>query len=134
MRREPRMPVGPQPSGEWHTKVHPFFIEMMEQFKQIEPLGRSPWRKDREKAQQWARSPHTDLRKKAGEVGEQFRREGVVLHDFAGKVLDLDLEDPATVKEPADEQFMLSWLSWYKYGKTWKELHHERTTGKWRAS
>jgi hypothetical protein len=107
---------------------------MMEQFKQIEPLGRRPWRKDREKAQQWARSPHIDLRKKAGEVGEQFRRESVVLHDFAGKILDLDLEDPSTVKEPADEQFMLSWLSWFKYGKTWKELQHERTAGKWWAS
>jgi len=43
------------------------------------------------------------------------------------------LEDPA-VKDFSDEQFMLSWLSWYKYGKTWRQLQYERNAGKWWAS
>src|SRR5207245_1898461 len=133
MNRKPRMNRGPAPEAEWRKKVHPFFIEMMEQFKQIEPLGRSPWREDREKVQQWARNSEKEFRMKGSEVAEQFRRSGIVLHDFAGKILDLDLEGRA-VKEVSDEQFMLSWLSWYKFGKTWRQLEHERNAGKWRAS
>src|SRR5438477_10951613 len=134
MRRVPRMTGGPQPKGEWRKKVQPVFIEMMEQFKRNNPLSRSPLKEDRKKSQEWAKNAETEFRMKGREVGEQFRREGIVLHDFAGKILDLDLEDPSTVKEPADEQFMLSWLSWFKYGKTWKQLQHERTAGKWWAS
>src|SRR5947209_1737251 len=133
MRREPRMPVGPQPISEWRKKVHPVFVEIMMQLKQHEPLSRSHWRADREKAQVWAKEAEIEFRTKGREVGEQLRQAGVILHDFAGKILDLDLEDPA-VRELPDEQFMLSWLSWYKYGKTWKELQHERTAGKWWAS
>src|SRR6266576_3400227 len=133
MTRELRMPVGPQASGEWRKKVHPVFVELMEQLKQNEPLSRSPWREDREKAQTWAKKAEIEFRVKGREVGEQLRQAGVMLHDFAGKILDLDVQEPA-VKELPDEQFMLSWLSWYKYGKTWKELQHERTAGKWWAS
>jgi hypothetical protein len=84
---------------------------------------------DREKAQQWAKKAEQEFRVKGRDLGEQFRRTGVVPHDFAGKILDLDLQDPA-VKELPDEQFMLSWLSWYKYGKTWKQLQYERNAGK----
>src|SRR2546422_11692181 len=98
MTREPRMPVGPQAKGKWRNKVLPVFVEMMEQFKQNDPLSRSPWKKDREKAQEWAKNAEKEFRMKGREVGEQFRQAGIVLHDFAGKVLDLDLEHP-TVKE-----------------------------------
>src|SRR3989442_3930293 len=133
MKKEPQMPVGPQLRGEWRKKVHPVFVELMEQLKQNEPLSRSHWRADREKAQVWAKEAEIEFRTKGREVGEQLRQAGVILHDFAGKILDLDLEGPA-VRELPDEQFMLSWLSWYKYGKTWKELQHERTAGKWWAS
>ena len=75
------------------------------------------------------------MRKQAREVGEQFGRAGVVLqYDIATKILDLDLEDPSAVKELSDEQFMLSWLSWYKYAKTWQQLQYERNARKWWAS
>jgi hypothetical protein len=132
MTRDPRLKQGTKPGGEWRKKVHPYFVEMMEQYKQIEPLGRSRWKEDRDRAQQqWARSPHEELRKKAQEVGDEFRRSGKVLHDFAGKILDLD---PSTVQEPSDEQFMLCWLSWFKYGKTWRRLNSERNAGNWEAS
>ena len=135
MARKPRLSKGPRSESEWRTKVHPFFIGMMEQFKQFEPLSRSPWKADREKAQQWARNAQEDLRKQAREVGEQFGRAGVVLqYDIAAKILDLDLEDPSAVKELSDEQFMRSWLSWYKYAKTWQQLQYERNARKWWAS
>ena len=133
MSRVPRMTGGPQPKGEWRKKVHPAFVEMMEQFQQNVPLSRSSWREDREKAQEWAKNAEREFRMKGREIGEQFRRAGIVLHDFAGKILDLDLEGPA-VREVSDEQFMLSWLSWYKFGKTWRQLQHERNAGKWKAS
>ena len=106
---------------------------MMEQFKQNDPLSRSLWKKDRQKAQEWAKNAETEFRMKGREVGEQFRRAGIVLHDFARKILELDLEDPA-VKELSDEQFMLSWLSWYKFGKTWRQLQQARSAGNWKAS
>ena len=131
MTRKPRLQQGPKPAGEWREKVHVFFIKMMEQYKQIEPLGRSPWKEERERAQQWARGPHEELRKKTREVGDEFRRSGKVLHNIAGKVLDLD---DSAVQEPSDEQFMLCWLSWFKYGKTWRQLQNERNAGNWEAS
>jgi len=106
----------------------------MEQYRQIEQLSRSSSEADREKAQRWARNPPESWRKLARELGEQFRRDGIVQRNIAGKILDLDLEDESTIKEPSDEQFMLSWLSWYKYGKTWRQLQHERSRGNWQAS
>lgn len=127
------MPIGPESKDKWRKKVHPVFVEIMTQLKQNEPLSRSPWKEDREKAQAWARKAEQEFRVKGRELGEKLRDAGVVLHDFAGKILDLDLQEPA-VRELPDEQFMLSWLSWYKYGKTWKQLQHERNTGKWWAS
>ena len=134
MNREPRLSQVPKPDREWRKKVHPYFVELMEQYKQIEPLGRSPWKEDRDKAQQWARGPHEELGRKAREVGDEFCKSGKVLHDFASKILDLDWEDPSAVKEPSDEQFMRSWLSWFKYGKTWRQLQNERNAGNWEAS
>ncbi len=134
MPRKARMNTGPAPKGEWRKKVHPFFVQMMEQFKQIEPLSRSTSEEDRAKAQQWARDPHQDLRRQAREVGDEFRNAGVPWRDIGGKILDLDLQDPSAVKEPSDDQYMLSWLSWYKYGKTWRQLQHERSQGNWTAS
>ncbi len=73
------MTGGPQPKGEWRKKVHPAFIEMMEQFQKNEPLSRSPRKEDREKAQEWAKNAETTFRMKGREIGEQFRREGIVL-------------------------------------------------------
>jgi hypothetical protein len=98
MGREPRMPVGPPPIREWRKKFHPVFVEMMEQFKQNEPLSRSPGREDREKAQEWAKKAEQEFRVKGRELGDQFHRCGVILHDFAGKILDLDLEGPAVTR------------------------------------
>ena len=107
MRRVPRMTGGPQPKGEWRKKVQPVFIEMMEQFKRNNPLSRSPLKEDRKKSQEWAKNAETEFRMKGREVGEQFRREGIVLHDFAGKILDLDLEDPAVKNSPMNNSCFL---------------------------
>ncbi len=134
MNRKPRITQGPKWEGEWRKKVHPFFVEMMEQYKQNEPLSHSLGKEDREKAQQWARSAEQDFRRKARDVADEFLKSGKVMHDFASKILDLDWEDPSAIKEPSDEQFMLSWLSWFKYGKTWRQLRNERNAGSWGAS
>ena len=134
MERKPRLSRGPRDAEEWRKKVHPFFIGMMEQYKQFEQLSRSSSEADREKAQQWARNPPEYWHKQAREVGEQFRKNGVVQRNIVGKILDLDLQDESEIKQPSDEQFMLSWLSWYKYGKTWHQLQYERGGGDWKAS
>lgn len=106
----------------------------MSEFKQIEELSRSPSEEDRAKAQQWARNPHEEMRKRARELGEEFRHAGGVNTNIATKIFDLDLVEDSEVKEPSDDQFMISWLSWYKWGKTWRQLQHERSAGSWRAS
>ena len=106
----------------------------MSEFKRIEELSRSSLVEDRVKAQQWARDPHVEMRKRARELGEQFRRAGGVQRGIASKILDLDLVAEADVKEPSDDPFMLSWLSWYKFGKTWRQVLHERSAGSWKAS
>lgn len=134
MGRKPRLSTGPKDKEEWRKRVHPFFIRVMEQFKQIEPLSRSASEEDRAKAQQWARNPPQEWRKQARELGEQLRRDGIVQRNIAGKILDLDLLDESEVKEPSDEQYMLCWLSWFKYGKTWRQLQYERNCGDWAAS
>ena len=133
-RRRARTSKGPPPEGNWRKKVHPFFIRMMGYYREMEELTRSPWKEDHVKAQQMARNPPEDLQKEAGELGEQFRREGIAFRDIAGKIFDLDLEDPGTIPRLSDEHYMLSWLSWNKYGKTWRELQHERNKGNRKAS
>ena len=134
MSRRPRISQGPKPKGKWREKVHPFFSDMMHEYKQMERLGKSSSEEDRLKAQQWARGSHEEWRRRAREVGEEFRRTGKVQRNIAAKILDLDLVEDSEVKEPADDQFMLSWLSWFKYGKTWRQLQHERNGGSWKAS
>jgi hypothetical protein len=133
--REPRTSKKPPIEAKWRKKVHPFLIRLMEYSKHVEELGKSPSREDQGKAQQLARNLPEDLREQARAAADDLGEAGVVaLHDFAGKILDRDLEDPFASKEPPDEQFMLSWLSWYKFGKTWKQLLHERGTGSRKAS
>jgi len=132
--RKPRLKTQPKPEGEWRKKVHPFFIRVMERQKQVEELGRSPRPEDRERAQQLARNPPLEWRKEARELGEDLRRQGITQRNFVGKILDLDLQDESAVRAPTDEQHMLAWLSWYKYGKTWRQLQHERNQGSWKAS
>jgi hypothetical protein len=107
---------------------------MMRHYKEMERLYRSPSPDDRAKVQFMARNPPEDLCKEAEEAGEQFRRDGFVQRGIAGRILDLDLEAESAVREPSDEQFMLAWLSWYKYGKTWRQLLQERSRGSWAAS
>ena len=128
------MSQGPKREGEWRKKVHPFFVEMMEQYKQNEPLSHSPVKEDRDRAQQWARTAEQEFPRKANNVAEEFRSSGKVWYDIVSKILDLDWEDPSGFKHPSDEQFMLSWLSWFKYGKTWRQLQNERNAGSWAAS
>src|SRR5262249_54018962 len=47
---------------------------------------------------------------------------------------DLELADPAQRQQLTDDQFMHSWLSWFKFGKTWKQLQLERQAGSYKAS
>jgi len=138
VQREPRTSKELPREGEWRKKIHPFYVALMEYSKQMEVLRRSPLKEDHERAQGLARNPPEALREQARAAGDQLRDAGVVLHDFAGKILDLDLEDPSAIKkplrEPSDEQFMVSWLSWYKFGKTWRQLLQERNARSRQAS
>src|SRR5262245_9903071 len=118
--RKPRPRKEPGSEREWQQKVDPFFVSMMTEYKRVVPLGRSPFTLERAKGQEWARNAGDKaLREQAqlaiprlAQAGFRFK------YDIAAKVLDLELADPA--QQLTDDQFMLSWLSWFKFGKTWK--------------
>ena len=84
MRREPRMPDGPKVKDKWREELHPVFVEIMEQLKQNEPLSRSPWREDREKAQAWAKKAEIEFRTKGREVGDPIRNVAIIDAVIAG--------------------------------------------------
>lgn len=133
MPRRPRTSGGPSPSTGWQKKVHPFFVKTMSGYEEIEQLSKSPWKEDHVKAQQLVRNPPEELRKEARQLGEQLRKENPNFRKIVTKIFDLDLENTA-ISDISDEAYMLSWLSWNKYQKTWRQLQYERNTGNRTAS
>ncbi len=133
--RKPRLKKGSGTGQEWREKVDPLFVSMMMEYRENVPLGRSPFTSDRQKGQEWARNTgDASLRELAQKAVPRLRETGFHFkYDIAAKVLDLELADPAQMQHLTDDQFMHSWLSWFKFGKTWKQLQQERQAGSYKA-
>src|SRR5262249_48374009 len=133
--RKPRRRKQSGSGREWEQKHGPFFVSIMTEYKQHARLGPSPFTSDREKGQEWARKVADEgFRELAQNAAPRLAQAGFRFkYDVAAKILDLELADPAQKHELTDDQFMLSWLSWFKFGKTWKQLQQERQAGSYKA-
>lgn len=133
--RKPRLNQGFGAEKGWREKVDPFFVSMMMEYKQNAWLGPSPLKAERQKGQEWARNTgNTRLRELVQEAVPRLQQTGFKFkYDIAVKILDLELPNPSQTQQPTDDQFMLSWLSWFKFGKTWKQLQQERQAGSYKA-
>jgi hypothetical protein len=112
----------------WRTKLHPFFVSVAEHNKKIVQLSRTGRESDRQESQRMIRNPPAELVEEARRLGDERARSGIKSSMSATKLFAVDDRYPAT-PEMSDEQFMLAWLAWNKYGKTLKQLLEEDRAG-----
>ncbi len=121
-RRRVRLSEGPS-VPDWQSKVHPFFVKVSQQQKTINQLSRGSG-EERKESQRLIRNPSAELKEEAERIGDEFRRAG---KPCTVSVLALFGVDPALGPEPeiSHENYMLAWIAWNRYRKTFKQLLEE---------
>jgi len=127
-KRKPRPPALKGSSTDWRGKIHPFFIKMAEQHKKIVQLSRSGSEEDRQESQRLIRNPPPEMVEEAQRVGDEFRRSGKKIDSSVSAIFQIDERFPAT-PNISDEEYMLAWFAWNRYGKTFKQLLEEDRNG-----
>jgi hypothetical protein len=127
-KRKPRQPVLKREPTDWRSNIHPFFIRLAEQHKKIVQLSRSGSEEDRRESQRLIRNPPPELVEEAQRVGDEFRRSGKKLDRSISAIYTIDERFPAT-PDISDEDYMLAWFAWNRYGKTFKQLLEEDRSG-----
>jgi len=129
--RTPRIKVAELPGGKWREKVHPFYVRIAEHDKKIWKLRASSSPKDRAEAQRLSENPPPDLVEEARRLHDELERSRGPRYRAAMTVLGVeDLPPDSTVSYG---HYMLWRLSWYRYGKTIKQLMEESEAGSERA-
>jgi len=109
----------------WREKVDPLYIRIVEQYRKIVDLSRSPIPVDREEAERLKRNPPQELVEAVRQAGEERRRTGGSIRPIASTVLGST--DPSVAL--ADAGFMVHWLAWNRWGKTLEQLVKEDRRG-----
>ncbi len=127
-KRKPRPPANrPQPTN-WRDKVHPFFVKLAGQHKKIVQLSRSGSEEDRQESQRLIRNPPPEIVEEAQRAGDEFRRSGKKIDSSVSAIFMIDDRFPAAT-DISDEDYMLAWFAWNRYGKTFKQLLEEDRKG-----
>lgn len=124
--RQVRLSDGPT-VVDWRCKVDPFFVKVAEQQKRINQLSRGS-HEDRQEAQRLIRNPPAELKEEARRTGDEFRRTGKRLMVSASVIFTIDDRFPAAPDMP-DEDYMLAWIAWNRYQKTFQQLLAEDVAG-----
>lgn len=127
-KRKPRPPANKPEPTDWRAKVHSFFIRLAEQHKKIVQLSRSGSEEDRQESQRLIRNPPPELVEEAQRVGDEFHRSGKKLDSSISAIFKIDESSPATL-DLSDEDYMLAWFAWNRYGRTFKQLLDEDHNG-----
>ncbi len=130
-RREPRINLPKSAERDWRKKIHPFFLRVAEENKKIVQLNASSSPQDREEAQRLIQNPPVELVEEARRLGDGFAKSGRVGYLPAMTMLGLESVPPDP--EISDTHYMLSWLSWFRYGKSLPQLAEQRETD-WKAA
>ncbi len=127
-KRRAQMKISRSSQSGWRTKLHPFFIRMIEGYKKIAQLSASSSAKDRQEAQRLIRETPPDLIKEARPVRRKLQRAG----GFAVASLGLTHLPPgSTISEG---HFMLAWLCWHRTGIPLPQLVKQYDEGNWEAT
>lgn len=117
-KRRPRTRV--LKSTNWRVKVHPFLVRMLEYNKKVADLLASPNEADRSEGQRLSDNPPPDLIAEAERMHDAIPESERPRHDAHLSIYGaVDSKEGTTIPE---DQFMLGWLVWSKFGKTIMEL------------
>lgn len=112
---------------DWQSKVHPFFVKVAQQQKKINQLSRGS-DEERSEAQRLIRNPPAEFRAEAERIGDEFRRTGKPWTLDALKLFGVN-PGPGPQPEISHENYMLSWIAWNRYKKTFQQLLEEDLAG-----
>ena len=118
-KRSPRITIHEQ--RDWRSKVDAVYVRMLQQYRRVVELSRSPLEADRHEAERLKRNPPQDVVQDVRRLGEQRRRSGGAILPVASTILGNHDPDVAL----ADVNFMLHWLAWNKFGKPLEHLIEE---------
>jgi hypothetical protein len=132
-KRQPRPPDDKREPTDWRSKVHPFFVRLAGQHKKIVQLSQSGSQEDRLESQRLIRNPPLEMIEEAQRVGDEFQRSGKKINSSISAIFATDAGVSGT-SEISDEDYMLAWFAWNRYGKTCKQLLEEDRNGVRRSS
>jgi len=128
-KRKPRPPGPQRERTDWrNNKIHPFFIKLAGQHKKIVQLSRSGSAEDRLESQRLIRNGPAEMVEEARRVADEFRNSGKKFHGSISTIFTIDERSPAS-PDVSDEDYMLAWFAWNRYGKTFKQLLDEDRNG-----
>ena len=104
----------------WRAKVHPFLVRMLEYNKKVADLLASKNDGDRAEGQRLSDNPPPELIAEAERMHDAIPESERPRHDAHLSIYGaVDSKEGTAIPE---DQFMLGWLAWSKYGKTIMEL------------
>jgi len=127
-KRQPRPPDDKREPTDWRSKIHPFFVRLAAQHKKIVQLSQSGSEDDRRESQRLIRNPPPEMVEEAQRVGDEFQRSGKKINSSISAIFSTDAGLPG-ISEISDEDYMLAWFAWNRYGKTLKQLLEEDRNG-----
>ena len=104
----------------WRAKVHPFFVRMLEHNKKVLGLLASPNEADRIEGRRLSENPPAELMAEAERMHDAIPESDRARQDAHLLIYGaVDSKEGTVISE---DQFMLTWLAWNKYGKALIEL------------
>jgi hypothetical protein len=104
----------------WRAKVHPFLVRMLEYNKKVADLLASKNEGDRAEGQRLSDNPPPELIAEAERMHDAIPESERPRHDAHLSIYGaVDSKEGTVIPE---DQFMLGWLAWSKYGRTILEL------------
>jgi hypothetical protein len=129
-KRRPRTRV--LKSTNWRARVHPFLVRMLEYNKKVADLLASPNEADKAEGQRLSDNPPPELIAEAERMHDAIPESERPRHDAHLSIYGaVDSKEGTVIPE---DQFMLGWLAWSKFGKTIMELVEEDKAGDEKSS
>ncbi|MGB9403721.1 MAG: hypothetical protein WCA98_09275 [Candidatus Acidiferrales bacterium] len=126
------MSSGPPDTSAWRHKVHPFFLKTAEYQKNVTLLTRSGSTVDREEADRLSREIPPELNQEADSLYDEMKAAGTLRHSSILKIFGAENLSPGSVI--SKNEYMIHWLCWFRYGKTFEQLKAEHEAGNFKAA
>jgi hypothetical protein len=131
MKKTPRVTGGPRPRGTWREKVLPFFVKAAELNRKVVILSRSDLPEERKEGARLNQEALAELSKEADSLYDVMKPAGQIRNIAYLKALGLEDFPPGT--QLPEEQHILRWLCWFRFGKPLPTLMREYQSGERKA-